>query len=61
MSKNTPSAANSSAYADIVRELAAGRDMIAVAQELADNGYGPHAPTTPELTRQAQSHCYHLC
>ncbi len=38
LSKNTPSAANIGAYADIVRERAVVRDMIAVAHEIADAG-----------------------
>ncbi|MCO1612447.1 replicative DNA helicase, partial [Escherichia coli] len=35
MSKNTPSAANICAYADIVRERAVVREMISVANEIA--------------------------
>ena len=37
LSKNTPSAANISAYADIVRERAVVRDMISVANEIAES------------------------
>jgi replicative DNA helicase len=36
LSKNTPSAANISAYADIVRERAVVREMISVANEIAE-------------------------
>ena len=36
LSKNTPSAANISAYADIVRERAVVREMISVAKEIAE-------------------------
>lgn len=43
LSKNTPSAANISAYADIVRERAVVRDMISVANEIAEAGFDPQA------------------
>ncbi len=39
LSKNTPSAANISAYADIVRERAVVREMISVANEIAEAGF----------------------
>lgn len=41
LSKNTPSAANISAYADIVRERAVVREMISVANEIAEAGFDP--------------------
>ena len=41
--ENTPSAANIGAYADIVRERAVVREMISVANEIADAGYDPQA------------------
>ncbi len=37
--KNTPSAANISAYADIVRERAVVREMISVANEIAESWF----------------------
>ncbi len=43
LSKNTPSAANISAYADIVRERAVVREMISVANEIAEAGFDPRA------------------
>ena len=49
LSKNTPSAANISAYADIVRERAVVRDMISVAHEIADAGYDPQGRNSDEL------------
>ncbi len=45
LSKNTPSAANISAYADIVRERAVVREMISVANEIAEAGFDPQART----------------
>lgn len=55
LSKNTPSAANISAYADIVRERAVVRDMIAVAHEIADAGYDPQGRNSDELLDLAES------
>src|SRR5690554_2266379 len=39
IAKNTPSAANISAYAKIVRERAIVREMIAVANDIAESGF----------------------
>ncbi|ARR48272.1 TPA: replicative DNA helicase [Photobacterium damselae] len=55
LAKNTPSAANISAYADIVRERAIIRDMIGVANEIADAGYDPQGRTTDDLLDMAES------
>ena len=46
LSKNTPSAANISAYADIVRERAVVREMISVANEIAEAGFDPQGRTS---------------
>ncbi|GAL13809.1 replicative DNA helicase [Vibrio astriarenae] len=43
LAKNTPSAANINAYADIVAERALVRNLIGVANEIADAGYDPQA------------------
>lgn len=55
LSKNTPSAANISAYADIVRERAVVREMITVAHEIADAGYDPQGRSSEELLDLAES------
>lgn len=47
--KNTPSAANISAYADIVRERAVVREMISVANEIAEAGFDPQGRTSEDL------------
>lgn len=60
LSKNTPSAANISAYADIVRERAGGRDMIAVAHEIADAGYDPQGRNSDELLDLAESRVFQI-
>lgn len=49
LSKNTPSAANISAYADIVRERAVVREMISVANEIAEAGFDPQGRTSEDL------------
>ncbi|KJF85662.1 replicative DNA helicase [Photobacterium phosphoreum] len=55
LAKNTPSAANILAYADIVRERALIRDMIGVANEIADAGYDPQGRTSEDLLDMAES------
>ncbi|ELR63388.1 Replicative DNA helicase [Photobacterium marinum] len=55
LAKNTPSAANISAYAEIVRERALIRDMIGVANEIADAGYDPQGRTSEDLLDMAES------
>lgn len=49
LAKNTPSAANIVAYANIVRERAVIRNLIGVANEIADAGYDPEGRTSEEL------------
>ncbi|MDP3560655.1 MAG: replicative DNA helicase [Legionellaceae bacterium] len=49
LANNTPSVANVSAYADIVREKSVQRQLIAVATEIADSAYNPGNREVPEL------------
>ncbi|UDG80170.1 replicative DNA helicase [Candidatus Steffania adelgidicola] len=60
LSKNTPSAANISAYADIVRERAIVREMIAVANEIADSGYDPQGRSSEDLLDLAESRVFQI-
>ncbi|MEI9534908.1 replicative DNA helicase [Moellerella wisconsensis] len=60
LSKNTPSAANISAYADIVRERAVVREMIAAANDIADAGYDPQARTSADLLDLAESRVFQI-
>ncbi|WP_162047505.1 replicative DNA helicase [Vibrio taketomensis] len=53
--KNTPSAANINAYADIVAERAVVRDLIGVANEIADAGYDPQGRGSEDLLDMAES------
>ncbi|HDJ1440632.1 replicative DNA helicase [Serratia rubidaea] len=60
LAKNTPSAANIGAYADIVRERAVVREMIAVANEIADAGYDPQGRTSEDLLDLAESRVFQI-
>ncbi|URJ25121.1 replicative DNA helicase [Candidatus Blochmannia ocreatus (nom. nud.)] len=55
LSKNVPSAANVGAYADIVRERSVVRNMIAIANKIADAGYNPKGRSSDELLDLAES------
>jgi len=55
MMKNTPSAANIGAYADIVRERAVTREMIGVAHEIAEAGFDPQGRDSAELLDFAET------
>ncbi|CUX97455.1 replicative DNA helicase [Candidatus Hoaglandella endobia] len=60
LSKNTPSVANISAYADIVRERAIVREIIDVAQEIADSGYDPQGRSSEDLLDLAESRVFKI-
>lgn len=55
LAKNTPSAANINAYADIVAERAIVRGLIGVANEIADAGYDPQGRSSEDLIDMAES------
>ncbi|ARC54359.1 replicative DNA helicase [Candidatus Riesia pediculicola] len=55
LAKNIPSVANINAYANIIRERAIIREMIEVANEIADAGYDPKGRTSQELIDLAES------
>ena len=55
MMKNTPSAANITAYAEIVRERAVTREMISVANEIAEAGYDTQGRTSADLLDFAET------
>lgn len=60
LSKNTPSAANIIAYAQIVREGAVIREMIKVANEITEAGYNPEGRTSDELLDLAESRIFQI-
>jgi replicative DNA helicase len=55
LANNTPSVANVTAYADIVREKSVQRQLIAVAGDIADSAYNPGNREVPELLDFAES------
>lgn len=55
LANNTPSVANISAYADIVREKSVHRQLISVASEIADSGYNPNGREVAELLDFAET------
>lgn len=58
--KNTPSSANILAYADIVRERALVREMIGVANEIAESGYDTQGRSSAELIDIAESKVFKI-
>ncbi|MDN3614875.1 MAG: replicative DNA helicase [Vibrio gallaecicus] len=55
LAKNTPSAANINAYAEIVAQRALVRSLIGVANEIADSGYDPQGRSSEDLLDLAES------
>ena len=60
MAKNTPSAANIGAYATIVRERAVVRDMIGVANDIAEAGFEPEGRDSAQLLDFAESKVFKI-
>lgn len=54
LAKNTPSAANISAYADIVKERAVLRQLIEVGGEITGSGFEPKGRVASELVDEAE-------
>lgn len=55
LANNTPSVANIAAYAEIVREKSVQRQLIAVANDIADSAYNPGGREVPELLDMAET------
>ncbi|WP_299265014.1 replicative DNA helicase [uncultured Psychrosphaera sp.] len=60
IAKNTPSAANIVAYAEIVRERAVVRELIGTANEVADACYNPEGKSSAELLDFAESRVFKI-
>ena len=56
--RDTPSAANVRAYADIVRERAIRRELIRASTEIADSAYDPRGRDTRELLDDAEKRVF---
>jgi len=60
LAKDTPSAANIRAYADIVREYSVMRQLIKVGTEIADRGFQPEGRDSTELLDEAESKVFEI-
>ncbi len=55
LSRNTPSAANIAAYAEIVRERSVLRQLISVSNKVADRAFNPQGARSGEILDEAES------
>lgn len=60
LAKNTPSAANAVAYADIVREKSILRQLISIANEIANTAYNPDGREYIELLDYAEQKIFKI-
>ncbi len=60
LAKDTPSAANIRAYADIVREHSVTRQLIHVGNEIANSGFQPEGRNSSELLDAAESKVFEI-
>jgi len=60
LAKDTPSAANIRAYADIVREYSVMRQLISVGTEIADSAFNPAGRNSSELLDDAEAKVFRI-
>jgi len=60
LANNTPSAANITAYADIVRERSILRQLVQAAGDIGDSAYHPEGRSAPELLDQAEKRIFDI-
>jgi len=60
LANNTPSAANITAYADIVRERSVLRQLIAVANDIAGSAFNPQGRNTTDLLDTAERQIFSI-
>lgn len=60
LARNTPSAANVLAYAQIIRERAIVRELIGAANHIAEAGYTPNGRTSAELLDLAEQQVFNI-
>ncbi len=58
MEKNTPSAANISAYAEVVRERSVLRQLLSVANNISETAFNPEGRSVGELLDNAERHVF---
>jgi len=58
LARETPSAANVRAYANIIRERAIRRDLIRTATEIADSAYDPQGRNSQDLLNDAEKRVF---
>ncbi len=58
LARETPSAANVRAYANIIRERAIRRDLIRTATEIADSAYDPQGRNSKDLLNDAEKRVF---
>lgn len=60
LARNTPSAANITAYSDIVRERSILRQLINVSHDVADNAFNPEGRKSLEILDKAESAIFEI-
>ncbi|MBE1299581.1 MAG: replicative DNA helicase [Alteromonadaceae bacterium] len=60
LAKNTPSAANVLAYADIIKEKAVVRELIGVANDIAETSFNPEGRDSSEILDLAESKVFEI-
>lgn len=60
LAKNTPTAANINAYANIVRERAILRKLVSVAHRIAESAFSPEGRSTAELLDEAERSVFEI-
>jgi replicative DNA helicase len=60
LAKDTPSAANIGAYADIVRDRSVLRQLIHVGTDISDSAFKPEGRDTAELLENAERHVFQI-
>lgn len=60
LAKNTPSAANAGAYADIVRQRSVLRQLISTSHEIAETAFNPGGKDTVELLDEAERRIFRI-
>ncbi len=60
LARNTPSSANVTAYAQIIKERAVTRELIGEAHEIADTGYNPEGRNSGEILDMAESKVFEI-